>query len=71
MNMNKGIGINNKGKKIVYPIDNGILDCSYQNLISIEIPIGVKTVSCENNNLTELLLPATVKDVFCYNNSVN
>jgi len=63
------IGYNIKGERKEYKINiDGSLLCYGQDLISIEIPEGVKQIDCENNQLIELTIPEGVKYLDCHNN---
>ena len=59
------VGITNKGKRLEFVCIDGILYCCDNDLVSLNIPEGVKTLSCENNLLTELFLPESVKKLWC------
>lgn len=67
----KSVGIDSKGKKLEYVIDsNGILFCPRNDLVSLDIPKGVKKVYCYDNNLTELIIPEGVIELYCSNNQL-
>ena len=64
------VGYTSKGKRLEFDCSSDEICCSYSNLVSLEIPDGVKQVYSHNNNLTELILPDTVTEVYCHNNKI-
>ena len=61
------VGYTIDGYRKEFECSDGIL-CSYNDLVSLEIPYGVKYVWCYNNQLSELILPEGVTNVYCHNN---
>ena len=59
------VGITNKGKRLEFDCNTGILLCSNRDLISLELPEGVINVWCSNNKLSELTIPKSVTSLFC------
>ena len=59
------VGITSKGKRIEFDCRYGNLFCYSTDLISLEIPEGVKKVLCWGNLLTELILPESVESLWC------
>ena len=64
-----GVGITSKGKRLEF-VCNDILSCHNSDLVSLEVPDGVKSVYCYGNQLTELIIPKSVKTVYCNNNKL-
>ena len=62
------VGITSRGDRKEFKIISGVLKCYDENLISLDIPIGVKDIWCYKNKLTELILPEGVEEILCYNN---
>ena len=66
----KAVGYTNTRERKEYDCNDSILSCSNQDLVSLDIPEGVKYVSCYNNFLTKLNIPEGVKEVWCRNNNI-
>lgn len=66
----KAVGINSNKNRKEFVCEDDTLLCHHQDLISIEIPEGIKKVFCSNNQLTELIIPESVELLSCYNNSL-
>ena len=64
------IGITSSGNRKEFEIFDGRLFCYNKDLVSLEIPEGVKEVYCSRNKLTELVLPSGVTHVYCYKNQL-
>ena len=58
------VGITSKGNSIEFEC-NDILFCSYEDLVSLEVPEGVKKVWCRDNKLTKLKIPESVTMLIC------
>ena len=65
------VGITSKDEIEEFECVNGHLFCSYNKLVSLEIPEGVKEVYCHGNILTELIIPNGVTHVYCHNNKLS
>lgn len=50
----KGIDINGNVK--TFDVIDGYLDCSHNQLSSLELPVGVEYVHCYNNKLTSIII---------------
>ena len=59
------VGINSKGEIKEFECRYGELGCWNSNLVSLEVPEGVKKVLCWGNLLTELILPESVESLWC------
>ena len=57
------VGYTSEGEIKEFRCINGILSCWGEDLVSLEVPVGVKYVRCEDNKLTELIIPNGVKEV--------
>ena len=67
--MKEGYYITADGEKVILKSEK-IINVSYQNIVELVIPDGVKWVYCYNNQLTELNLPKGVEWVSCENNQL-
>ncbi len=61
------IGYDSKGVKREFDCTS-ILSCYREDLVSLEVPYGVRYISCENNSLVSLVLPKRVIALNCMNN---
>jgi len=66
----EAIGIDIDGKEQRFKCSYGWLHCPSNELISLTIPVGVKSVSCWGNQLIELILPEGMETVSCSNNQL-
>lgn len=48
-----------------------ILDCSYNKISKLHLPLTLETLNCDSNELTSLKLPDNIQDVCCGNNKLN
>ena len=64
------VGITSKGKRLKFVCSDDNLYCHNSDLVSLEVPEGVKRILCRNNKLSELKLPESVKEVSCYDNKL-
>jgi hypothetical protein len=67
--MNTGFYITSKGIKNEL-VSTYTIMLSYNDLIELVIPYGVKEVACYDNKLTKLDLPDSVKIINCHNNNL-
>ena len=61
----KTTGVNRRGEVIEFQIKNGVLKCPSKELISINIPEGVREVNCQDNQLVDLIVPESVTILKC------
>ena len=67
----KAIGYTSKGERKEFPVNrNGRIFCYNEDLVSLEIPKGVKDIWCRNNKLTELKLPEGLEYLNCHKNKL-
>ena len=61
----KAVGYTSKGERKEFDCSDFKLYCSYKDLVSLDIPKGVKVLRCSNNKLTELNVTKGLKTLYC------
>ena len=64
------IGYTSKGERLEFNCIDGELSCHDSDLVTLDVPVGVKKIWCWDNLLTELKLPESVKYVSCSDNKL-
>ena len=64
------VGYTSDGYRKEFRCSDCTLYCYNKDLVSLEVPKGVKYVWCINNKLTKLIITEGVKYVWCNNNQL-
>ena len=65
-------GDNSLGEAKCFEIKNGVLNCEYQDLVSIDFSecIELRELWCSHNNLKDLQVPEGLEKLWCHNNQL-